>query len=549
MRLRPSWVLTFMTAAALLLALLGPAPLSQAAPATPAPASTWRVTRSDDPPPTVCILSNCSLREAIMAADAALGPSTILLHYSTTYTLTIPPAGADDATTGDLNITNNAVSFDFSGLCLIHTDCHAVIRGGPGWHDRILAIENNAAVTMNLVAIEDGHTPNFGGGINLAPGAALTLSNSLVVFNAANRGGGIESQGNLALIGDTLSSNQAITDAGGAVYSFGTLVVDNSTITANQAHGPGGGLAVSGPTNLDNTTISQNTAATDGGGGIAYDGQNSLGQPLVLDRMTIVSNTAVTSFSVSTVFLGGGIADSNALVDVSDSTLGWNQGWCGGGIGLYLDAAAQVTSSAVINNHAVYGGGACGWTSPTAISLTNVSVSGNSAQQDGGGVLDHQLGLYNATISSNMANSNGIGSGTGGGISGGSIVLANSILAGNIDPGAVSSDCDGLAELDSLGYNLIQANVSCTLTGTQVGNLPGVNPQLSPLADNGGPTWTQAIAASSPARNAGNPISCLDALGVRLSTDQRGFGRWDRCDMGAFELQPAALLFLPAVRR
>jgi hypothetical protein len=58
---------------------------------------------------------------------------------------------------------------------------------------------------------------------------------------------------------------------------------------------------------------------------------------------------------------------------------------------------------------------------------------------------------------------------------------------------------------------------------------------LLPLADNGGPTWTMALASGSPAIDTGaNPLA--------LDTDQRGEGYvrvfGAAADIGAYETQP-----------
>lgn len=58
------------------------------------------------------------------------------------------------------------------------------------------------------------------------------------------------------------------------------------------------------------------------------------------------------------------------------------------------------------------------------------------------------------------------------------------------------------------------------------------NPQLQPLADNGGPTKTMAITAASPAFNAGTSCPAIDQRGV--ARPQAG-----GCDLGAFELVAA----------
>jgi cysteine-rich repeat protein len=100
--------------------------------------------------------------------------------------------------------------------------------------------------------------------------------------------------------------------------------------------------------------------------------------------------------------------------------------------------------------------------------------------------------------------------------------IANTLLAGN------GRECTG--GLVSNGYNVVQNPILCDLTGDSTGNLIGATAALSPLADNGGPTATHALPASSIAINAGNPALCP-------ATDQRGVARavGGRCDIGAVE--------------
>src|SRR5262249_49018386 len=70
----------------------------------PVRAASFVVTRFDDPTPGGCNPGDCSLREAVMAANAAPG-STITLSAGT-YTLTIPGADetAPNTAVGDLDI-------------------------------------------------------------------------------------------------------------------------------------------------------------------------------------------------------------------------------------------------------------------------------------------------------------------------------------------------------------------------------------------------------------------------------------------------------------
>lgn len=84
----------------------------------------------------------------------------------------------------------------------------------------------------------------------------------------------------------------------------------------------------------------------------------------------------------------------------------------------------------------------------------------------------------------------------------------------------------------------------CTIIGTVTLN----DPQLGPLADNGGPTQTHALPAGSPAIDAGNAGGCRDSLGALLTADQRGFARTVDgdadgtaiCDIGAYEFGASA---------
>src|SRR5919197_317241 len=60
---------------------------------------------------------------------------------------------------------------------------------------------------------------------------------------------------------------------------------------------------------------------------------------------------------------------------------------------------------------------------------------------------------------------------------------------------------------------------------------PAADPLLLPVANNGGPTDTMALAGASPAIDAGDPAACPPL-------DQRGVARLGVCDIGAFEYYP-----------
>ena len=165
------------------------------------------------------------------------------------------------------------------------------------------------------------------------------------------------------------------------------------------------------------------------------------------------------------------------------------------------------------------------------LTLTNSTVSGNEANGNGGGIYHDgsALTIINSTVSANTA------SGVGGGIFAGdnsTVSLANALIAGNT--ASIRPDWRGL--LTSLGHNLIGDTTGCSFTPA-TGDLVNVAPMLGLLQDNGGPTLTHALLASSRAIDAGNPAVPGADEAACPQTDQRGVVRPQgaACDIGAFE--------------
>jgi hypothetical protein len=90
----------------------------------------------------------------------------------------------------------------------------------------------------------------------------------------------------------------------------------------------------------------------------------------------------------------------------------------------------------------------------------------------------------------------------------------------------------GAAAITSEGGDL-DSGRTCAFAAT--GDRSARNPGLARLADNGGPTLTQALRAGSPARDRAVAGACP-------SHDQRGVHRprGPGCDIGAFEAAPTA---------
>ena len=310
-------------------------------------------------------------------------------------------------------------------------------------------------------------------------------------------------------------------------------------IADGTASGPGGDIwnDDEGPASsltVVNSSITGGTAS-DYGGGI-----DAFGTSLTLRSTTLSDNHAIS---------GGGawVGGENVAIAIENSTFSGNS-TSGFGAGLdieLLSGSALVSATTFSGNQAQTEGGAIGGSvSKGSATIANSTVFGNSSASHGGGglVLNSSEGTVLVEASTIAGNHS-----TGPGAKGGGIIvnskqpirLEDTIVAGN------SADSGG-ADLDgpfNAAFTLVGNPSGATLTETVAGsNLIGVDPQLGPLQNNGGPTATMAIAASSPAVNRGS-----GALGVDQRGDPRpvlypgvpisGSAGANGADIGAFELQ------------
>jgi Big-like domain-containing protein/List-Bact-rpt repeat protein len=261
-------------------------------------------------------------------------------------------------------------------------------------------------------------------------------------------------------------------------------------------------------------------------------------------------------------------------VDINNLTLKEGNDVTGNGGGAIIIDSGTVTLNrvALINNSANVdsgGGGAIRKFGPGALTISNSTISGNSAidefnQGAGGGIKIDQgkgkLTINNSTISGNLAANGGgisLDDGTltvnnstivgnsaffgGGGIfnGDGTLMLSNSIIAGNT--ANTEKEIQNFGNLLSLGHNLLGENGNSGITADSIlassdliltGSLSTV---LVPLMDNGGPTATHIPVVNGPTIDAGDNNLLL---GGNI-TDQRGPGffrvRNGTVDIGAIE--------------
>ena len=222
----------------------------------------------------------------------------------------------------------------------------------------------------------------------------------------------------------------------------------------------------------------------------------------------------LSTFVFGTARDGGAIAvGGNGAASVSRSLVTANRASARGG-GLYTRGTATISRSTLSENDAPEGGGAFVAAFATA-SIDDSTVSGNTAGLGGGIHTEGYVHLSSSTVAANRAT-------VGGGVSameGTEVSVTNAVFDGNrASTGRLCSQ-----PLSSGGHNVADAR-GCGLNGP--GDLNGVDPMLSALRQNGGPTPTHALAEESPA--IGRGADCH-------ARDQRGAPRTD-CDSGAYEL-------------
>jgi CSLREA domain-containing protein len=342
-------------------------------------------------------------------------------------------------------------------------------------------------------------------GLAAAPAAAATIvvntttdqalgscSSSCSVRDAvatANPGDTVQiPAGHYVLTLGNITITQSLTLAGSGAR---TTVIDGN----NTSGGASGGIfnmraAIS--VEFDDMSLI-NGIADQAGGAISALGLIVSNPPLVINPVVLTIRRCTIANNQVTSGQAGGVQIQLGTLVIEDSTFSNNKTFPLGGGGLL---ASTVTGS-----------------------IVNSTFTGNSAASfsRGGGLalLGGTYSLVNDTITGNSGSA-------GGGITNfSSLTLTNTIVAGN-----VGGDCFSTSA-PVTDHNLDSDN-TCHLTGP--GDLPGVNPLLGPLANNGGPMDTQALLTGSPALDAGGNATCPAADERGVTRPQRGI-----CDIGAVE--------------
>ena len=431
-----------------------------------------------------------SLRDAITQANAT--PALDDINFSV--------SGVIPLTTGNIDILE-PVNLNGPGantLAISGTESDNIFYIGGDDEDPVL---------ISGLTLFNGYYSSGGGAIQFDD-VTLTIRDSVLRNNKTDGdGGAIESQDGGTLISErSVFRNNISGDIGGAIFLDANNAahrITDTRIVNNSAAEDGGGLvfySLYNPALVERTTISGNTAGDDSGGLLLYHAYET--DPVAgYDGRFTMRETTISGNSAADD--GGGLMlyEIENTVQVQNSTISGNDANRGGGIFLYyIDPSAPETGSVVVDS---------------------TTISNNTA---GTGPGD---GIYLYENSSSPEPE--------------TMTLRNTIVANNNGEDlAIEAASTAVFNLD---YSLIENPGTATTNAVTAGsNITGVDPQLGPLANNGGPTETHLPALFSPVIDKGN---------TALASDQRGLPRpvqradvpdaagGDASDIGSVERQEA----------
>lgn len=481
-------------------------------PALNADAETFTVTRTNDPSPDGCLPGDCSLREAMEAADAndpSGEPDVILLPAGTlevrsvwgvlpsvSQPLRVQGAGSQQTLIQNTQSHQTLFTTQEGGqLALVGLGLEVVFNGNIG---STISVDVGAVswVTMTDVLVKEGH-------VIVEEGAAMEIRQSRLLDRLNTYGGDVlvedSTLANLRQNGETSSA------------TLRRVVLDNS-LDPNPTPGVGGNVYVTvGTLLIEDSTIRNSSVYIDG-----------TPATITLRRVHYSDNTGpIRTENASSLTIEDSLFEDNSVR------------------ALYAAGGAEwnVRGSSFVNNR-VDGnaGGAIVLEDDTELRIENSTFSGNSftVEAAADGARGAAIGFRNATgaqlilrhvtlVRPTFMPTGIVGTVIGGHGNGVTLDIGNTILHGTC--GMNSS------VLGNNSGNIESNGDTCWLDTEQNRvNVSSASLALGTLGDNGGATPTHLPAAGSLAIDRASAPQCLP-------TDQRGFRRHGgaRCDVGAVE--------------
>jgi CSLREA domain-containing protein len=408
------------------------------------------VNQTADTDDTVCNSANCTLREAINAANAHAGPDTIQFNIPGSGVRTISVA------TGGLPIVSQPTTIDgasqpgYAGIPIIELNGAGAGSGGiNGLH-----ITGGSSTVRGLVI-----NSFSGSGIRLATSGGNTVVGNYIGTNALGTAALPNSSGGVAIV----SANNTL---------GGTTAGERNVISGNNTYG----VSITGSSSTGNVVkgnyIGTNaTGAADLGntqsGVLIQSANNTVGGTTVGERNIISGNNAGVSISGSSGT--GNVVKGNYIgTDATGTaTLG------NAGVGVSISSSGNTVGGNTAGERNVISGNNTGGVSISGSSGTGNIVKGNYIGTDAAGTAD----LGNAGVGVSISSANNTVGGTTAGernvISGNNsngVQISGSGGTGNVVKGNyIGTDATGTADLGNTfnGVNIISANN--TVGGTTAG--------------------------------------------------------------------------------
>ncbi len=412
------------------------------------------------------------------------------------------------------NGSNSAVKIMSSTSSFSANACAFVDNSSPSSGGG--AIDSSGVIHINACSFENNASNGgaYGGGaIRLSAPEPSTISNSSFTNNSAKASGGAvhySNPGPLAsltisnsnFLNNSAEAQNGASEGGGAIFhQDGLLTLLNSifthnTVTGDEGRGGALHLAVGSPTAiLEHNLFTLNEAS----------GEDALGGAIYAARAALVSGNSFISNRAEDNGRGGAIAASVKIKGSMDLEY----------------PGFMLSNSTLHDNRATYGGGVYNFGAESGsvergITLIHVTLDGNQAAQQGGGI-------YASEIQANEPPETD---------------LRNSILSGNT-AGSGKGNCSASIALPVLnnGGNVVWPADSCDALPAFAGSDVG-DPRLgAPMPSVPPPVIVMEPQNGSFALQHGDPDTCADFPIFQL--DQRLFPRptpgGTPCDAGAFE--------------
>ena len=396
----------------------------------------------------------------------------------------------------------------------------------------LLGLPGPAPAAAGSVIEPDTFADGYANGPGCTLREAIIASNTNNVFDYCHEGSGADAilleggvyrlsvggsedetaAGDLDVTGDLLiqgvGRGQTVIDAtglGDRVLELhgGNLILADLTIRGGDPsfnEGGGGILQTAGSLTLEGVRVTGNSSG--GGGGILVP---FAAGSLSIRGSVIDGNTAVGEGKGGAIFH----QESGTSLEISDSQITDNRSHGGAIYSLSGDARIERSLIAGNSSYAVGsfpGTGGIRVSSQGSMRVVDSTIAGNSAPSGEGALLaEGPVILESVTVANNP----------------GTVSLRGTILMSN---SVVNNSSCAAGSVTSLGGN-VEKGDTCGFGHPT--DRRSTDPLLGPLADNGGPTETLALAPGSPA------IGLASGCSV---TDQRGASRTGPCDSGAYQL-------------